>query len=68
MDMIDLIGSMHDTWLKSGVERHKANRLMIGEMASQPGIPAYITLIFWVLLWVYSSLPDPIADLYWSMV
>lgn len=68
MDKIDLIGDMHDSWLESGVERHKANRLMIGEMAGQPSIPAYITLTFWMALWIYTILPDYISDMYWAFV
>jgi len=67
MDQIDRIGSEHDKWLNDGVERHKANRLMIGEMASRPSIPAYITLIFWFLLWVYTLLPVYISQIYWRL-
>ncbi len=67
MDQIDRIGVMHDKWLKDGIDRHKANRLMIGEMASRPSIPAYITLIFWFLLWVYTLLPVYISQIYWRL-
>jgi hypothetical protein len=68
MDLIDLIGAMHDGWLKDGVERHKANRMMIGEMASQSAIPAYLTLAFWFMLWIYTILPDYISRWYWRWV
>ncbi len=68
MDAIDAIGAKHDSRLKGGMGQHKANRMMIGEMASNLFVPAYITLIFWVMLSLYTALPDPIADLYWSMV
>ena len=68
MDMMDLIGAVHDHNLKGGMDRHAANRLMVGEMASQLAIPAYLTLIFWAALWIYAALPGCIADLYWRLV
>lgn len=68
MDLIDLIGCIHDHNLKSGMDRRRANRLMVGEMASHPGVPAYLTLTFWAALTIYTVLPDYISGFYWWMV
>ena len=68
MDKIDEIGSRHDERLRAEMIRHKANRLMSGEMASELIIPAYITLFLWFSIWVYAILPEWIRDLYWSLV
>ena len=68
MDLIDITGSLHDSNLKDGIGRKQANRLMISEMAGLVSIPAYITLGFWFMLWVYRMLPDYISRLYWRVV
>ena len=68
MDIIDLAGGVHDHHLKSGLDRKKANRFMVAELAGQVLVPAYLTLLLWFALWLYRILPDAIGDLYWSMV
>jgi len=67
MDLIDLIGCVHDFNLQSRMNRRKANRLMIGEMVSHPAIPSYLSLTFWVALVVYTALPDYISRFYWRV-
>jgi len=68
MDLIDLAGAQHDSNLRKRMARRRANRIMIGEMVSQTSIPAYITLIFWLSLWLYRVLPREVTGVYWRMV
>ena len=68
MDIIDISGGVHDIHLADGIDRKKANRFMVAELAGQVLVPAYLTLLLWFFLWLYRILPDPIADFYWSMV
>jgi hypothetical protein len=68
MDIIDLAGGVHDMHLADGLDQKKANRFMIAELAGQVLVPAYLTLLLWLALWIYRILPDAIGDLYWSVV
>ena len=68
MYIIDCAGGVHGIHLAEGLDQKKANRFMVAELAGQVLVPAYLTLLLWLALWLYRVTPDAISDLYWSMV